>query len=375
VNKTQFGAKLKSAANDEQRIAVHDAYAEELFAKEDYAEAALVYGQAFKLAKQPNVKAYLAGKIGICHYKDGRDKQATQYLQKSAQLFRPEEPEFMRDMYGFVLYYLGSLYEYLGKAAKSLEARKACEAYADCLEKDMKWLLYSGVSRNYEALGEHSEAIRYSQKALQVLSDDDPGLGYLYESMAKNYMELQQYQEAIRHYSRVLELDPEFERRDEVQAKLADCYRLISNYAMALETYEKMLKLKQLTAKSARNKDVAWIYLKIAECHFRMSAYEKSLLAAMEVLHGRPRNPVEKATALGFVASNYYELGRCQEAVKDGERALKLAKRFPGDDIFYVRMALAFHTLGDMKSFGRYRTLVRKLFKDDNWNRHLEKLS
>jgi tetratricopeptide (TPR) repeat protein len=372
VNKAQFDAKLKRAATDEERIAIQDAYAEELFDKEDYGGAALVYGQAFKLAKQPNVKAYLAGKVGVCHYNGGRDDAAIRHLQKSTQLFRPEEPEFMSDMYGFVLFHLGSLYEYHGKTAKSLEARKACEEYVDSQEKDTKWMLYSGISRNYEALGKHSEAIRYSQKAIQVLSDDDPGLSYLYESMANNYMELQQYQEAIRHYSRVLELDPEFERRDEVQAKLADCYRLISNYAMALETYEKLLKLKLLTAK---NSDVVWVYLKIAECHFRMSSYEKSLLAAMEVLHRHPRNPLEKATALSFVSANYCELGRYREAVADGEKALKLAKRFPNDDIFYVRMALAFHKLGDKKSFEKYRALVRKLLKDDNWNRHLEKLS
>ena len=75
-------------------------------------------------------------------------------------------------------------------------------------------MLYAGISRNYEALGKHEEAIRYSQKAIQVLSDNDPGLSYLYETMANNYMGLKQYLEAIKHFSRVLELDPKFERRE-----------------------------------------------------------------------------------------------------------------------------------------------------------------
>ncbi|MCL2878314.1 MAG: tetratricopeptide repeat protein, partial [Acidobacteria bacterium] len=224
----------------------------------------------------------------------------------------------------------------------------------------------------YEALGKHGEAISYSQKAIQVLSDNDPGLSYLYESMANNYMELQQYQEAIQHFSHVLELDPDFERINDVQMKLANCYRQISNYAMALETYEKILRLKQLTAKS---KDLVWIYLRLAECHFRMGSYEKSLLAAFETLQQQPRNPQEKAEALSFKADNYYELGRYQEAVRDGEKALKLAQRFPNDDLFYVRMARAFHQLGDKKSFDKYRALVGKLFKNDIWNKHLEKLS
>ena len=372
MNKQQFNARLKRAASDNERLAIHETYANALFDREKYTEALNIYEQALNHTKQQNVKAYLVGKIGICHFHKGEDKTAFQRLKKSVQLFKPEQPEFMRDMYGFVLFHLGSLYEYHGLISKSLEARKACEEYIDSQEKDTQWMLYSGLSRNYDALGKHSDAISYSQKAIQVLSDNDPGLSYLYESMANSYMELQQYPEAIRHFSRVLELDPDFERLDDVQMKLANCYRHVSNYAMALETYEKILKLKQLTAKS---KDVVWIYLKLAECHFRMSSYEKSLLAAFEALSLHPRNPQEKAEAFSFKTDNYYELGRYQDAVENGEKTLKLAQRFPNDDIFYVRMALSFHKLGDKKSFAKYRAIVRKLFEADTWNKHLEKLS
>lgn len=371
MNKQQFNAKLKRASSNEERLAVYDAYANELFNREKFTEARNIYEQALKLTKLHNVKAYLSGKIGICHFNSGEDNTAFSCLKKSVLLFQPDKPEFMRDMYGFVLFHLGSLYEYHGKTTQSLEARKACEDYLDSQEKDTQWMLYSGISRNYETLGKHGEAIAYSQKAIQVLSDNDPGLSYLYESMANNYMELQQYQVAIQHFLRVLELDPDFERIDEIQMKLADCYRQISNYATALETYEKILKLKQLTAK---NKNLIWIYLKIAECHFRMESYEKSLLAAFEALAQNPRNPLEKAEALGFKADSYYELGRYHEAVRECEKALKLAQRFPNDDLFYVRMASAFHQLGDKKTFVKYRALVRKLFKNDAWNKYLEKL-
>ena len=372
MNKQQFNAGLKRAVSGEGRLAIHEAYAKELFDKRNYTEALNIYKQALELTKQQNVKAYLFGKIGICHFNNNDDKKALQRLEKSVQLFKPDQPEFMRDMYGFVLFHLGSLYEYHGKITQSLEARKSCEKYLDSQEKDTQWMLYSGICRNYEALGQHSEAISYSQKAIQVLSDNDPGLSYLYESMANNYMEMQRYQDAIQHFSRVLELDPDFERNDEIHIKLANCYRRISNYAMELETYEKILRLKQITAKS---KDLVWIFLKLAECHFRMASYEKSLLAAFEALNQRSRNPHEKAEALSFKANSYYELGRYRDAVRDGEKALMLSQRFPNDDLFYVRMALAYHELGDHKLFVKYRALVRKLFEDDIWNKHLEKLN
>jgi tetratricopeptide (TPR) repeat protein len=371
VDHQQFTAKIKGAASNEDRVSLFDAYGEELFEKENYGEAIKIYSQALKEQKQRNVKAYFAGRIGICQFNAGKDKEAFAHLLKSAQLFEPDKPEFMPDMYGFIYFHLGSLYEYHGKITKSLEARKVCEQYVDSQEKDTRWMLFAGMGRNFEALGKHDEAIRYSQKAIQVLSDNDPGLSYLYESMANNYLGLKQFHEAINHFSKVLELDPRFERRDELQLKMAECYHQLANYKMALDTYEKILELKQITGKK---KDLAWIYLKMAECFFRLESFEKSLLVTLEMLRRKPRNKLEKAEARSYLTNNYYELGRYKEAVEEGEETLLLAKRFANDDLFYVRMALSCYKLGDKKSFAKYRRLFRKMFRENNWNKYLEKL-
>jgi tetratricopeptide (TPR) repeat protein len=371
VNQKQFDAKLKSAASTEERIALLDTYGEELFNKEKYAAAVRVYSQGLTIRNRPNVKAYFAGQIGICYFNSGNDKEAFKYLQQSARLFKPDKPEFMEDMYGFVYFHLGALYEYHGKFAQSLEARKVCEKYAESQEKDTRWMLYAGMGRNYEALGKHDEAIRYSQKAIQVISDNDPGLSYLYESMANNYMGLNQYHEAIKHFSKVLELDPNFERRDDIQLKMGGCYHLLSNYKMALETYEKIFELNQITGKK---KDQNWLYLKIAECYFRLELFEKSLLVTLEMLRRNPRKKEEKVEARSYLTNNYYELGRYKEAVEEGEESLKIARRFLNDDLFYVRMALSYYNLGDKKNFRKYRALYRRMFKDDNWNKYMDKL-
>jgi tetratricopeptide (TPR) repeat protein len=371
VDQKQFNSRLKKLTSEEERIALYDSYAEELFEKENYPGAIKIYSEALRTQKQPNVKAYFTGRIGICHFNAGNDKEAFRYLLKSARLFEPGKPEFMQDMFGFVYFHLGSLYEYHGKIAKSLEARRVCEQQIESQEKDTRWMLYAGIGRNYEALGKHDEAIRYSQKAIQVLSDNDPGLSYLYESMANNYLGLKQYTEAINHFSKVLELDPRFERRDEIQRKLAECYSQLANYKMALESYQKILELKQITGKK---KDLVWLYLKMAECHFRLESYEKSLLVALEVLRRNPRNKLERAEARSYLTVNYCEMGRYKEAVEEGEETLRLARSFPNDDLFYIRMALSYQKLGDKKSFNKYRALVRKMFRDSNWNSYLEKL-
>lgn len=371
MNQQQFNAKLKRAASDVDRISLCDSYAEELFEKEKYPEAIKIYTLALKIEKEPNVRAYFTGQIGICYFNTGNDKEAFKHLMKSALLFDPEKSEFMRDMYGFVYFHLGSLFEYHGNTVKSLEARKICERYIDSQERDTQWMLYAGLSRNYEALAQHDEAIRYSQKAIQVLSDNDPGLSYLYESMANNYMGLKQYLEATKHFAKVLELDPNFERRDEIHFKMADCYHQLANYKMALETYEKILELKQITGSK---KGLIAVYLKIAECLFRLESFEKSLIVALETLRRNPRNKMQRVEARSYLTNNYYELGRYKEAVEEGEKTLLSAKRFNNDDLFYVRMALSYYKLGDKRSFVKYRSLCRKLFKDNNWNKYLGKL-
>jgi tetratricopeptide (TPR) repeat protein len=372
MDNREFKIKLENASTAEDRISLLDERAENLFEKERYAEAAKYYAQAHDLAKVPNVRAYFSGQIGICHYNAGNDKEALHHLLKAARAFHPQQPEFMPDMCGFVHFHLGSLFEYHGKIAKSLEARRVCEQYVNAQEKDTQWMLFAGISRNYELLGRHDEAIKYSQKAIQVLSDNDPGLAYLYESMGNNYMGLKQYHEAIKHFSKVMELDPQFERSDEVHLKVATCYQQLTNDQMALETYEKILEIKHLTGK---RENLIWLYIKIAQCQFRLERYEKSLLVTLEALRRRPRNKLEKAEVRSYLTNNYYELGRYQEAVAEGEATIKIAKKFPGDNLFYFRMALSCFKLGDKRNFNKYRVLCRKRFCDDSWIAYLDKLT
>jgi len=368
----EFRFKMDRAASVEDKIALLDAHAESFFQKGRYAEAGKFFGQALELARLPNVRAYFAGQVGICSYSAGDDKQALRYLLKAARLFDPGTPEFMPDMCGFVHFHLGSLFEYHGKVAKSLEARRVCEQYVNAQEKDTQWMLYAGISRNYESLGRHDEAIKYSQKAIQVLSDNDPGLAYLYESMGNNYMGLKQYHEAIKYFSKVMELDPDFERRDEVHLSLATCYQQLTNDQMALETYEKMLEIKQLTDK---RENLTWLYIKIAQSQFRLERYEKSLLVTLEALRRRPRNNLEKAEIRSYLTNNYHELGRYREAVAEGEKTLKIAKKFPGDNLFYFRMALSYFKAGDKKNFTKYRALCRKRYCEGSWIAYLDKLT
>ncbi|SRR6266498_1485964 len=371
MNERELQKRLSVAATREEKLSLLDTIADEFLEREKYADAILCYSRALRLETRPNVKAYLKGQIGICNYNLGNDREARQHLLKAASLFNPLQPEFMPDMCGFVYFHLGSLFEYQGNVKKALEARRACEKYIDSQEKDTKWMLYSGISRNLEALGKYDEAIEYSQKAIQVLSDNDPGLTYLYESMASNHMSLKQYPEAVKYFSKVLELDPDFEHKDEIYLKLADCYRNLTNDRMAIESYNKILELKQITDK---REDLAWLYARIAHSYFRLEQYEQSLSVTQEALRKKSKSSADKAELRGYLTNNYYELGHYLEAAREGEKTLKIVRRFRNDSSFYFRMALSYHKLGDKKNFAKYRKLCRRMFPEDGWNKHLEKL-
>jgi len=371
MDSKELKARLAGARSNEEKVSLLDAFAEDLFEKGKYAEAARRFSEALRYSKESNTRAYVIGQIGICNYNLGNDKEALSCLLKSSRLFDPAGTEFMPDMCGFVHFHLGSLYEYQGKHAKSLEARRICERYADSQEKDTRWMLFAGISRNCESLGRHDEAIQYSQKAIQVLSDNDPSLSYLYESMGNNHMSLKQYQEAINYFSKVIDLDPNFERRDEIQLKVADCYHQLTNHRMALETYGRILELKQLTGK---RENLTWLYTKLAHCYFSLDQFEKSLLMTLEALRRQPKDKIERSELRSYLTNNYYEMGRFREAIIDGEKTLKVARRFPDDSLFYFRLALSYFKVGDMNSFSKYRTLCRKLFPEDSWNKYLEKL-
>jgi tetratricopeptide (TPR) repeat protein len=167
-------------------------------------------------------------------------------------------------------------------------------------------------------------------------------------------------------------MDPNFERSDEVHLKVANCYQQLTNDQMALETYEKILELKHLTG---RRENLIWLYIKIAQCQFRLERYEKSLLVTLEALRRQPRNTLEKAEVRSYLTNNYYELGRYQEAVAEAEKTVKIAKKFPGDNLFYFRLALSYFKLGNKRSFAKYRTLCHKRFSEDSWIAYLDKLT
>ena len=64
----EFNTRLANCDSKEEKITLLDEYAGELFEKGEFDQAGKCYAEALSLEKQPNVRAYFAGQVGICYY-------------------------------------------------------------------------------------------------------------------------------------------------------------------------------------------------------------------------------------------------------------------------------------------------------------------
>jgi tetratricopeptide (TPR) repeat protein len=227
------------------------------------------------------------------------------------------------------------------------------------------------LSRSYEQLGKNAEAIQYDQKAIEVVSDQDPNLTYLYESMAHHYFELGQYDEALKAYQKILELDPEFVHREEIYGGIGNCYQNLTNYRSALDAYKTILEVKQLTGSK---EGLTRLHIQQANCHFRLGDFNTALETAKQGLKLRPRNDGEKAQLYSQVAISLYELGSEDAAIQAGEKALAFSSHFQDADQLLFRMAMAYHRLGDGRKFRQMKIRCRRTFPNHPWNKLLDKL-
>jgi tetratricopeptide (TPR) repeat protein len=364
--------KLKSIQDVQERLDILDYLAGHYYDEDDYQRALKFYQEAQTLATPGNPRAYYTAQFGICHYMLHNDREARQALLSAQRMSDPEAAEFSPEIHGLLHYFLGSLCEYEGDNAGSLEARLEAVKYLEHLHPEARWMLLAGLSRNYEELGESRKAIEYSTQAIALLSENEPELAYLYESLGHNHYELEEFDKALGYFSRVLEIDPEFERKDDIYFAIGLCYQRLTDYKTALECYLKLLEAKKLVRKPGET--LAWLYSEIAYCHHQLNAHEDVLRVVKEAV----REPIEKKEDLAelqsYLTSAYLGLGRYQDAVREGERAVRLSRRFTGIETMLPSLAMAYYHLGNLDEFRRYRDWCNRDYADRSATKQLNKL-
>lgn len=370
-NADRLQQQLRKCPSDEARVELLDEWADELCQADQFEQAISLYARALELETVQNVRAYLAGQMGICYYNLKDDAHAKKFLQEAVHLFDPQKEEFMPDMYGLVNFHLASIQEYEGNPRQALNTRLECLKYEDQLPNESRWVLFSGISRNYEELGKSDKALQFNARALEVIPPDDPNLKYLYESVGMNQFDLGHYDDAQTSLSKVLELDPNFERKDAISSRIGLCQHKLLNHQLALDSYQKILELKKI---SGGDQDLCWLYIEIAHCHYRLKQYQKSLEICQHALEEPIRDKRELAEIRSYLTNNFYELGHYEKAVEEGEKTLKISRNFHNLKLMLFSMALSYYKLGDRRNFKKYQDWCQREFPEENLTRYIEGL-
>jgi tetratricopeptide (TPR) repeat protein len=371
IEKKQLNESLKQCTDDAQRVSVYYEWASRLYDEDRHQAAIPLYQAALDLEKSPNGRGYFLAQIGICYYFLENDREAARFLARAKKSFRPKAVDFNGEICGLTQYYLGAIYSFQGKPRRALAEQLAALPYAPSLHKENLWLLFMALSRSYEQLGKNDEAIQYDQRAIEVVSDQDPNLTYLYESMAHHYFELGRYDDALKAYQKILELDPAFVHREEVYGRIGNCYQNLTNYRSALDAYKTILEVKQLTGSK---QGLTRLHIQQANCHFRLGDFNTAIETAKQGLKLRPKDDNEKAQLNSLISVSLYELGSEDAATRVGEKALALSSHFQEADQLLFRLAMAYHKLGNGRKFRQMQTRCKRAFPNHPWNKLLDKL-
>ena len=363
--------QLKQIQDPEKRLPVLDELAAHYYDTDAYETAIPYYQQAEDLSPPGNLRAYYLGQKGICHFMLHQDKEAQEALSEAKTAFVADEEDLDPEIYGLVHYFLGSLSEYNGQNEASLNHRLEALKYLEDLHREAQWMLLAGISRNYEEKGELRQAVKYNTEAISLISDNDPEVAYIFESLGYNHYELGEYDEALEYFSQVLETAPDFERKDDVYFNIGLCYQRLLNFRMALDSYLKILELKELSPSKG---SLSWLYIEIAHCYYLLKQHVESLDFAKKALDLPIENKEERAEVQSYLTNNYYALGRFQEAVEAGEKTLGISDRFHNLEIMLPNLALSYYQLGENEKFQLYRDRCNRDYPDLSWTKQLNKL-
>ncbi len=374
MNVKELESKLNRTVDVDVKLDLLEEIAGYYYDKDDYFTASRRYEEAEKLAVADNVKAYYVGQRGVCHYMLGQDGPAEDALLACKRLSHPQEPDFNPEVFARAHYFLGSLYEYRGDPDASLREREVALRHIDHLHREMRWMLLAGMSRNFEEKGDRRRAVQCNMKALSLLGDDSPKeLAELYESLGLNYFELGEYEEALSYFSKILEVAPEFERKDDIHVWIGRCCKMRLDFRMALDSYMKILEIKKLSPQPTG--DLAWLHIEIASCLYHLKEFHKALEHVQAGLSRPIENREEEAQLRSYLTNCHQALGHYELAVMEGEKTLALAPGFRGLDLMLPNLALSYYHLGDAANFGRCRDQCNRQFPDLGWTRQLNKLT
>ncbi|MBI4444554.1 MAG: tetratricopeptide repeat protein [Acidobacteria bacterium] len=363
--------KLKNARDQETRLDLLDQIAAYCYEKEDFQRAAKYYQQAEALSPAGNARAYYKGQAGICRYLLHQDVQAMELLSAASGMFQPQATDFSPQCFGAVHFFLGSVLEFRGKPDEALSAWQESFKFFDHLSPEIQWMLMAGLGRRFEEKGENQKAIEYFERALCLIRPDDPELCSVYESLGIAHYNLEHYKRALEYFSRTLKLQSDLEELEELHVCMGLCYHRLRDFRQALECFLKSLETGE---KNRTRESTCWLYIEIAHCFYQLKEHDKSLEFVQRALKQPIERKEELAEIRSYLTNNFHALGKFEEAVREGEKTLKISRDFHNIGIMLSSLALSYYQLNRKDKFTFYRDWCNRAFPDFSLTKQLNQL-
>ncbi len=240
----------------------------------------------------------------------------------------------------------GAIYWGLGSYEKALESFFASLYLRERLSVDSNAFVvsYNNIGMVYQNWNHHDEALKYFQKAKNLINDNNPksGTAYTYLNLGTHYKEQGQYDDALSFLNRSMEIYDQLNDLNGVclaKIRIGECYTKQKKYSKA----EKILLSAVEDSKKSENRHrEALAYLCLAKNEMEQNKLEKSMeqsFASLEI--------AEKQKYKNLLYQNYGLLANLYEQLDEPVKSLEMLKKtvFYKDLIYNETIAVQYEIL------------------------------
>ncbi|HEY9831180.1 MAG TPA: tetratricopeptide repeat protein [Stenomitos sp.] len=189
--------------------------------------------------------------------------------------------------------------------------------------------LYS-IGEVYLDLGQYTQALDYSQQALAINREVGDRLweGRTLDSIGLVYGSLRQYPKALELYQQALAISQEVGNRSEegvILSDIGEVYNSLGQYTKALEFYQQALAIHREVGNKAMEgttlNNIGAIYRHLGQYAKALEFYQQAL-----AIHTEIGNKAMEGTTLNNIGLVYNSLGQYPEALEFFQQALAIVK-------------------------------------------------
>ncbi len=202
-------------------------------------------------------------------------------------------------------------------------------------EDTEKARVFSGIAKEFKNAGDHSKALEYYNKLLDIEEnlDNRSTVSDVLNDMAEVYLDSGLYNTSIQTLEKSISIKKEIgdeQGASKVLNNLGKIFEATYDFDKALDSYEKSADVKQ---KINDEKGLSNVLDNIGNIYYKKQILEKSIDSYQKSadINEKLNNPDDLGATFNKMGVAYYELGNFDEATKYYQRSLNLKKQTGND--------------------------------------------